>query len=475
MKMKFRIKYNYIPVLLLLLLATGSCKKDFLDREPYGSLPAGDAIKTIDDMEIALNGVYAGLRSPTLFGRTIPLFADELADNVYISSNNSNRYLDFFQVNFTVNNGNAAGIWQNGYNTIMNANNVINSTVTGTEESDQFRGEALTLRALLHFELAKHFARPYTVVGPTALGVPIVLTNDPFKKPGRNTLGEVYAQIEKDLKDAIPLLTLDRSSGYINEWGAKALLARMYQFKGDWANALTTAQDVINNSGYTLLNLSSFANYWRSNTVRNDGLETIFEVANDLVGNAGIDALAYFYDQAGYGDALAANAFYNLYSATDIRRSLILTFSPTRGNVRVVNKYPNSTQPDKDEVKIIRLSEVYLIAAEAAYNLSNEPVARQYLNAVATRRDPNFLGYISIGAALLNDILLERRKELAFEGHRYWDLARNNLPVTRVNTAGNYNGVPLTIPVTSFRRILPIPQAELDANPTIRDQQNPGY
>jgi hypothetical protein len=476
MKMKFRIKYNYIPVLLLLLLTTGSCKKDFLNREPSGSLPAGDAIKTVDDMEIALNGIYAGLRSPNLYGRTIPLFADELADNVYISSDNSNRYLDFFQVNYTVNNGNARGIWQSAYNEIMNANNVILSTVTGTAAADQFRGEALALRALMYFELVKHFSRPYTVVGPTALGVPLVLTNDPFKKPSRNTLGEVYTQIEKDLTDAIPLLTdEERSSGYINEWAAKAILARMHQFKGEWTDALTIAQDVITNSGYTLLDLSTFTNYWRSNTARNDGLETLFEVVNDLVGNAGNDALSYFYDQAGYGDALAANNLYNLYAATDIRKSLILTFSPTRGNVRVVNKYPNSTQPEKDEVKIVRLSEVYLIAAEAAYNLSNEPVARQYLNDVATRRDPTFMGYVSIGAALLNDILLERRKELAFEGHRYWDLARNNLNVTRVNTAGNYTGVPLTIATTNFRRILPIPQTEIDANPNIRNQQNPGY
>jgi hypothetical protein len=476
MKMKFRIKYNYIPVLLLLLLTTGSCKKDFLNREPTGSLPAGDAIKTVDDMEIALNGIYAGLRSSNLYGRTIPLFGDELADNVYISSNNSNRYLDFFQVNYTVNNGNARGIWQSAYNEIMNANNVIHSSVTGTAAADEFRGEALALRALMYFELVKHFSRPYTVVGPTALGVPLVLTNDPFNKPSRNTLGEVYAQIEKDLKDAIPLLTdEERSSGYINEWAAKGILARMYQFKGDWGNALTTAQDIINNSGYTLIDLSTFTNYWRSNTARNDGLETLFEVVNDLVGNAANDALSYFYDQAGYGDALAANALYNLYPASDIRKSLILPSSPTRGNVRVVNKYPNSTQPEKDEVKIIRLSEVYLIAAEAAYNLNNELLAKEYLNAIGSRRDIAFVPYTSTGAALLNDILLERRKELAFEGHRYWDLARYNLPVTRVNTANNYAGVPLTIAPTNFRRILPIPQTELDANPNIRNQQNPGY
>lgn len=165
----------------------------------------------------------------------------------------------------------------------------------------------------------------------------------------------------------------------------------------------------------------------------------------------------------------------NLYTTTDVRRTLILNSSPVRGNVRVVNKYPNSEKTDKDEVKVIRMSEVYLIAAEAAYHTGNEPLARDYLNAVVWERDLAFPGYSSTGTALLNDILLERRKELAFEGHRYWDLVRYNLPVQRVNLSGNYGGVPLTISPTNFRRILPIPQSELDANPAIRSQQNPGY
>jgi hypothetical protein len=118
---------------------------------------------------------------------------------------------------------------------------------------------------------------------------------------------------------------------------------------------------------------------------------------------------------------------------------------------------------------------VYFIAAEAAYQTGNETLAKTYLNAVATRRDPNFTGYTSTGPALLNDILLERRKELAFEGQRYWDLARYNRDVMRVNLANNYPGVPLVIATTNFRRVLPIPQQELDANPNIRGQQNPGY
>ena len=287
----------------------------------------------------------------------------------------------------------------------------------------------------MYFELVKFFAKPYTV-DPNGLGVPIITTYDPFVKPKRNTTSEVYAQIEKDLQAAIPLLTLQRfngSSGYITRYAAKAILARMYEFKADWTNALATAQDVINNSGYSLLSLNQVLGYWAANTPRTDKLETLFEVVFDLVGNIGNSSLAYFYDQnGGYGDALCSESLYRTYAATDVRRSLILTSSPTRGNVKVVNKYPNSSQPDKDEVKVIRMSEVYLIAAEAAYQTANETLSKTYLNTVATRRDASFTGYTSTGAQLLSDILLERRKELAFEGHRYWDLARYNLDVMRV-------------------------------------------
>ena len=471
-----RIKISLVYVALVMVLLTGlGCKKDFLDKAPYGGLPTNEAITNVDDMETALHGAYAVLRSPNLYGRTIPLFGDLFADNVYISTENSNRYLDFFQVNMTVNNGNAVGIWQTAYNLILNANNIINSSLSGSAEINQFKGEARALRALMYFELVKHFSKQYTVDFNT-LGVPLILTYDPFVKPKRNTISEVYIQIEADLKQAIQDMTLQRSSAYFSKPAAQALLARMHLFKAEWSKALTAAETVINTSGYTLAGLNQVLGYWSSNTPRTDQMETLFEVVFDLVGNAGNDALAYFYDQIGYGDALAAQSLYNLYSASDVRRSLILPSSPTRGNVRVVNKYPNSSQPDKDEFKVIRLSEVYLIAAEAAYQLADETKAKNYLNAVATRRVNGFTGYTSTGQALLDDILLERRKELAFEGHRYWDIARYNQNVTRINLSGNYPaGVPLTISTTNFRRILPIPQAELDANPNIRDQQNTGY
>jgi starch-binding outer membrane protein, SusD/RagB family len=320
-------------------------------------------------------------------------------------------------------------------------------------------------------------------VDANSAGVPIVTEYVPTYKPGRNTVTEVYNQVEADLNKAVSLLTEEKSSGFFTKYAATALLARMYQFKGDWANALAKAEDVINNSGYGLLAHDDVEAFWGNNKDRNDKLESLFEVVVDVSGyifdaggNAGKESLPYLLDQAGYGDALASEDLYTAYSNTDVRRNLITVGSDQRGpDVKVVSKYPNSGLSDPDDMKVIRLSEVYLIAAEAAYHLNNVTGARDYVNAIATDRDPAFAGYSSSGTALLDDILLERRKELAFEGHRYWDLVRNNKDVVRKNLDGNYLGVPLTLPADNFRRILPIPQKEIDANPAIRDQQNAGY
>ncbi|MEO8109257.1 MAG: RagB/SusD family nutrient uptake outer membrane protein [Ginsengibacter sp.] len=476
MKAKYKLNFFITIAGVALTFLFTSCKKDFLDLKPFDKVSSDVAISNVSDMQAAVSGTYAELESANLYGRSVPLFGDLVADNVIISTKNSNRYLDFFQINYTVNNGNALGIWQDAYTTILRANNVINSSLSGTTQIDQLRGEAESIRALMYFELVKFFAKPY-ITDPTAPGVPVVLTYDPTLKPTRNTVTEVYAQIEKDLTDAAALMTEDKSSGFFTKYAAKGLLARMYLYKGEWAKALAAAEDVINNSGYSMLQLNDVLPYWDNNTDRSDKLESLFDVVFDANSTISNSSLAYFYDQSGYGDALASESLYNLYSNTDIRKDLIIVGSPIRGaTAKVVNKYPNAGSADKDETPVLRMSEVYFIAAEAAYHLNDNAKALLYLNAVATQRVASFGGYTSTGATTLNNILLERRKELAFEGHRYWDLVRNNLDVVRVNLAGNYLGnVPLTLPVGDFHRIFPIPQVELDANPNLRDQQNAGY
>ena len=461
-------------ILTISLIATSSCKKKFLDLFPYDQVAQDKSIIDEAGMQAAVNGLYAQLRNTSLYGRSLPLYGDIIADNVFISTTNSNRYLAEFNYTYTNTNGDMLGTWGEGYKAILRANNIINATITSSTNVNQLRGETLTMRALVYFNLINWFAKPY-VVDANAEGVPLLLTYDPFTKPARAKVSEVYAQIDKDLSDAFGLLTANKNSSYVTKYVARALQARVALFKGDWNAAKTAALDVINNGGYTLSTAANLFNYWKNPAPVSNKLETIFEITNDAVNNNGTNALAYFYDQAGYGDAISSDDLYNQYSATDGRKGLFITGTRASQTVRIVNKYQNtSNAADKDDVKVIRYAEVLLTLAEAYYRSGDETNALLYLNMLTKQRDPSFAGYASTGSQLLNDIMLERRRELAFEGMRYLDLQRLQLDVVRVNINSNYVGItPLTLPVNNFRRIFPIPQNERDANSEI--SQNPGY
>ncbi len=452
-----------------------SCKKEFLNLDPYNEVPSDQAITSESSLQTAVYGMYAQLRNANLYGRTVPLIGDLLADNLFISSTNSNRYIAEFTYTYTNTNANASGTWGAAYTAILRANNIINANLPQSATVNQLKGEALTVRALMYFVLVNYYAKQYSV-DPNAEGVPIILEYKPRLKPARSKVSDVYAQMEKDLADAFTLMTsTSKNSSFITKYVAKALNARVSLFKGDWANAKAHALSVVQNGGFTLADSASYVNYWKNPSPVSNKVETLFEVTSDNVNNNGTNALAYFYDQSGYGDALASDDFYNKFRPGDVRRQLFLSGTRAGQSVKIVNKYPNTnTVADKDDTKVLRYSEVLLTLAEAYYRLNDEPNALLYVNMVARKREPSFAGYSSTGPQLLEDILLERRKELAFEGMRYLDLLRLNRDVVRVNINNNYVGVtPLTLPAGSTKRIYPIPQDERDANPNIT--QNAGY
>jgi tetratricopeptide (TPR) repeat protein len=464
-----------ITIIVLAVSLLAGCKKDFLDQKPYTGVPFGDAVKDEAAMQAALAGTYSGLRTAGFLSRAFPIINDILADNAFISTQNSGRYTAFYNVNYINSSGDAQTLFGDAYNAILRANTIINATLVASPNVSQMRGEALTIRALSYFSLIQLYAKQFTV-DPAAPGVPLILAYDPNLKPGRATVQAIYDQIEKDLNEAFGLLNATKSSGFITKYVPKALLSRVYQAKGDWTKSRDAALDVITNSGFTLVAGASLGTFWSNAALRTDKVEVMFEVSEDAVNTTGLNSLSYMYAQIGYGDALATDDLYNQYTATDYRRALFLTGTRAGLTVRINNKFPNTANTaDKDNVKIVRVAEVLLNLAEAYYKLNDETNAKIRLNQVAMNRDPSFTGYTSTGAALLNDILNERRKELAFEGFRYYDLQRLNRDVVRVNLNSNYQaGVPLTIPAGNFRRLLPIPQAELDANPNILPQ-NTGY
>ncbi|MBU6176921.1 MAG: RagB/SusD family nutrient uptake outer membrane protein [Bacteroidetes bacterium] len=454
-----------ILLVVMVLTTFSSCKKSFLELAPPANLTPEQALKTEADLLVALRGAYAGLRSTAMYGRSLMVIGDMMADNTYQSVLNTNRYTLFNNYTYNTTDGDVSGLWTTAYTVILRTNNIINANVSGANVN-QIKGEARTIRALCYFNLVRYFARPFTD-NPAGLGVPIVTVYNADLKPGRNTVAEVYAQIHADLNSAYNLMTTYSNSSQFSKFAARALQARVFLTQNDKANARTAALDVINNGGFTLITAAGHGAYWANSVIRTDKVETIFEVSADAVANNAFDALSYIYSQAGnYGDMLCADDLYASFEAADVRRALYAT--GVRGGLPsvFVNKYPNFTG-DHTDTKVLRLSEMYLIVAEAT---TNETEALTYVNAITAQRGATAIA--STGTALFNDIMAERRKELAFEGERYMDMQRFKLDINR---GANYPAAARAVPYANFRRVFPIPQTEIDVNPTIKAQQNPGW
>jgi hypothetical protein len=292
-------------------------------------------------------------------------------------------------------------------------------------------------------------------------------------------VGEIYTQIVSDLNAAFPIAPPYVNSVTLNQYAIEALLARVYLYMGDYTDAEAKAKDVITNSGFTLVTPAGLVAFWDDPGIHTDQIEVMFEVDEDVLVNNSFDDLGGIYVN-GYADLYCSSQLYNLYSATDVRAQLIDSGQTAAGAFAyVVNKYPNAENADPDNPKVIRLAEVYLIGAEAAARTGDVVNAQGWLNTLMANRDPSFTGYTDAGQALVNDVIQERRKELAFEGDRFFDLNRLGLAINRGQNVGalqaGANNVNLTIAWPDPRRLAPIPEAEIQANPNIASQQNPGY
>jgi starch-binding outer membrane protein, SusD/RagB family len=476
-------KRTHISILLAFVMLASACGKSFLDEEPSTSVSVEKAILTDTDMMESLAGLYRVLDNYYLFGRNALVMGDLLADNIYISSSNSSRLLA--QNNYTFNSASSEAklLWSQSYYSILQANRIIGSKLNATDNVNQLRGEAYAIRALCYLNLVNWFATPYTVKQDAA-GVPLVtLSTDiggAYIKPARNTVAEVYTQIINDLDSAYKIMPETTpaihvaSSNFIAKYAVKAIQARAYLYKGDYANARDAALLVVKNGGYTLsADAATFSNYWASGVTRTDKLETILELNNSATANNGPEGIDYLYSRNGLGDLLATDDTYALYTATDKRIGLIIDGVRNGNQAYIINKYQNANKTDKDEVKLLRYAEVLLTLAESYARLNDGTNALLYLNMVAQNRDAQLAAYTYTGTALIEAIITERRKELAFEGLRFFDLTRTNVDFTRQNMGIKAYSFYVNVYKTDFRRLQPIPDAEVAANPGIA--LNPGY
>lgn len=455
-------------------LALGSCAKSFVDKTPASSVPTDEALNTSQLLSTALNGLYAELRNVDQFGRDFPILGDLMADNIWLQYRNSGRYVVQWEYNTPVADQVSQNMWSESYTGIMQANQIIDASDTGAAAAT-LKAQAYALRALLYFKLVNIYAGPYTF-DSSGLGVPLVLHYNVSALPARSTVAQVYAQIVSDLNTAMVSAPSYVSSAFLSHYAVEGLLARVYLYMGDYADAYAAAVDVIQGGQFTLVTPQALTAFWANPGVQTGGVEVMFEIDCDAVNNNGTDDLGGFYEH-GYADVFCDSALASLYSATDARAQLLLYgYTAVGVPAIVVNKFPNALNTDKDNLKVIRLAEVYLIAAECANRMNRDADARQWLNALMAQRDPAFAGYPDSGTTLLAEIIQERRKELAFEGDRFYDLQRLGQAVNRFsNTGDDPAGDALNIPFGYFSRLMPIPQQEMLRNPNIAQQQNPGY
>jgi tetratricopeptide (TPR) repeat protein len=466
----------YKPLLIVLAAGTvlGSCSKSFVDKTPADRIVTDTTLllNSASALQSALNGAYAEIRNVDQFGRDWPVIGDLMADNTFLETRNSGRYITQWRYKVPITDQVPQDMWAESYTGILRCNQIIDAKVT---DAPDVKAQAYAIRALLYFKMVTTWGKNYTT-DPNSLGVPLVIHYDVTLEPQRATVGAVYTQIVSDLKAAFAAAPTYSSSITISKYAAEALLARVYLYMGQYADALAAANDVINKGPFGLVSYNGFISYWGNPTPNTDATETIFEVDADAVNNNGFDDLGGIYFN-GYQDIYASIDLVSLYSATDVRGALLVAGKTKSGaNAYLVAKYPNTLNNDKDNIKVIRLAEVYLIAAECAARLGQNTDAQGFVNTVAQLRDPNFPGYTDTDDALVSDIATERRKELAFEGDRLFDMNRLNLTIVRASNPGaDAPGDGLTIDKADPLRLSPIPQAEILRNPNIAKQQNPGY
>lgn len=462
------MKKIYLTLGIVTSFALTSCS-DFLDKEPSTALPEKSAIETVSDLQNALNGVtyfISGERGT--YGAEFTLYADLLTNEFAVIKSN-NQSVPISSYNLTKYDELATNPYRVFYGAIANINKALEISA-GIADSDvtNLQGQLYAWRGLLHFDLARLYAHiPSTVASTSAADSGIPVSNQVYEsdyKPTRATLAETYSQIISDLTQAIGMLDDYNGVGYMDKWAATALRARAYLYMGDYSNALADANAVINSGNYDLYTPANYVSVWGAEGTS----ESILEFLTTDNYNAQRYTPGYYTDANGYAEC-AFNSEGNLFTyltthPEDIRSKMIKDQTTNRTAPGYYPaKYPGrggSTYVHNP--KIIRLSEVYLIAAEAAYYLSGGAAAAPFINEIEKNRIED---YEDVASVTIDDIIFEYTKELFAENQIAFAYWRNGKEVT--NQHGELIGA------DNMRAIMPIPQREIDMNPALT--QNPGY
>ena len=468
----------------LFALSLSSCKDQFLDLSPIAQANSNTFYKTSADMITALNGAYGALQFNGQYGQNY-VFAEVPSDDttpVLSGSVTDQDEFDKFYLRTT--NPFLAARWSDGYRGIYRANTVIDR-IAGVTMDETLKkrvvGEAKFLRALMYFNLVRAFG-----------DVPLVLTEiiDPSEgyAYSRAPAAEVYTQIIKDLTDAEGVRAeryTGADVGRATSGAAKSLLGKVYLTQRNYAGAAAKLKEVVDANTYDLL--SNYADLFRAANKNNR--ESVFEVQykKGSLGEGSNFSNVYAPENSGNAVILFGGGGNNrptpdlesAYEAGDPRKNLSFATSYVNASGNKVDYYfirkyadvPTTNGDAEDNFYVLRYADVLLMYAEALNETGNTAAALPLLNRVRKR-----VGLADKAGLAQADTRLaieqERRVELAFEGHRWFDLVRTGraLPVLQAKATA----IGIKTALTANNLIFPVPQSQIDINPD-KIKQNPGY
>lgn len=482
-----KLKYNLIAIALL-GFSFSSCS-DFLEQNPQTDLSENDFYKTADDILSAVNGAYSSLQEGDIYGNWY-VFGEIPSDNTRNQLSGSvTTQNEFDQFYIDTQNSMIANFWKAAYKVINRTNTIlgrIDGIEINTELANRYKLECKFIRALMYFNLV----RVYGDVPLVLKEISISESYDILREPKEN----VYNQIIADLKEAqdLPVSYSTAEDGRATQGAAKALLANVYMTLHKYAEAETILAEIINSGRYSLLentpgslNIDGYKNVF--SPVNHNSKEGIFEIqflkggygegsnyANNFAPeNSGTNVVAV---GGTGGNNIPEMDIYNAYEEGDLRRDFSMSlgyYDNRKNNEWVESRYvckfmdvPYQNNDASNNYPVIRYADVILMYAEALNQNGKTAEACKYLN--MTRR--RGFGYQTTETSPVDlqttdkaqfalMIEQERRVELAFENHRWFDLIRTGRAVEVMRSKG--------FSLNETNLICPIPQKQIDVNPKL--------
>jgi hypothetical protein len=472
---------------LFLSLAFTGCDDEINDLEPFTEGNPATFFNSVSAFQNGVDGIYSQFFNYyASTGSGMQGLPDILSDNVVLAQTGRRSNEIYFDWEYVASTGGAIPLyWSEAYEAVNAANLIIGQidNLPDGDSKNNILGQALAARAFAHFDLVRTYGKIPTQSSDagSSLGVVYIKvedgdTGDPFAQPARETVASNYTEIIGDLEMASTLIGTDNGEGRFDKDAVYGILSRVYLYNGEYQKVIDAANEV----SEPIATADQLPGVYTDSN--NAGV--IVEFSVNTSSESGFENVGVLYSQSNTSSTISEYVidlgFFNSIDTTDVRRD-VLVFDATNADndYNAIKKFLGETGQvnGRVDIKVLRKEEVVLNKAEAQYRLSMEDEALITLNTLRDSRFSTYEGEES-GEALLDAILFNRRVELAFEGHRFFDIKRMGGSITRTNAGdlADGSGTPpqdLELPAGDGRFLFPIPQAEINANSNI--EQNPGY